>query len=113
MTTEFIDWQALERKRIAEERQALQQAIGELQQSVALLADLERTESWKHICELLRNTANAKQAEAMKAGDPTTLARAFGYMAACLDVCQLPSSRAQQLQAQSQQLQSQLANSAT
>lgn len=100
MNPEYIDWQALERKRITEEQEVLARTIAELKQSVALLADLERTAAWQHLIILLKNTANAKQQEAMKATDPTSMARAFGYMASCLDTINLPSSMAQQLQAQ-------------
>lgn len=95
-----IDWSLLEKKRQAEEKQAIAAAIGQLKSSVALLHDLEKTAGWAHICTLLRNTAAAKQLEAMKASDPTSLARAFGYMAACNDTINLPNTLAVQLQSQ-------------
>lgn len=98
--TEYIDWQALNRRQEEDRQRQIQEAINELKQSVALLADLERNASWQHLCILLKNTATSKQNEAMKATDPTSMARAFGYMAACLDTINLPTTMAQQLQAQ-------------
>lgn len=100
-----IDWQVVERKRQEAEREELRRAVGELKSKAALLNELSKTAGWQCICELLRNTAAAKQQEAMKAGDPTTLARAFGYMASCNDIINLPASMAQQLESQLASLQ--------
>lgn len=102
--SEYIDWQALERKRIAEQKRTIEVAIGELRSKVAMLLELERTEAWKVYADLIRNTATAKQQAAMKANDPSTLAREFGYMAACLDAVAMPQNMAQHLEAQLQSL---------
>lgn len=99
-----IDWEVVNRKREEAERQELAIAIGQLKSQVALLIELERTQGWQQFTLLLKNTATAKQAEAMKSTDATTLARAFGYMAACLDACNLPSTMTQHLEAQLQSL---------
>lgn len=97
---ERIDWDVVNRKRLEAAEEERLRAIGELKAQVALLNDLSRLPAWKTLTSLLENTANAYQQTAMKAADPTTLARAFGYMAAMRDVIALPSSMAVQLESQ-------------
>ena len=99
-STDRIPWDVVERKRFEAQEQERLVAIGELKAKVAMLQELERHPSWPAIVELLTNTATAYQQTAMKANDPTTLARAFGYMAAMRDVIALPTSMAVQLESQ-------------
>lgn len=96
----YIDWDVVERKRREAAEQDRLQAIGDLKAKVAMLQELQRLPAWETLTGMLANTANAYQQTAMKAADPTTLARAFGYMAAMRDVIDLPTSMAVQLESQ-------------
>lgn len=101
------DWNLFEKEHIKLERAEIEKATEELRVSVELFNELSNSRPWKHLCELLTNTATAKRLEAMKAVDPTSMARALGYMSAAMDIIELPLARAQQLKDQLEALERQ------